>query len=199
MLAITNALRDRLVVPDEEFDLVFPSSQRIRSSFHWTPIEIALRACELLDAGTSRRVLDIGSGVGKLCLVGALATTSTWCGIERNPAMVRAAIAAASRIGVEDRVHFVLGEISDVTWSDHDAFYMFNPFAERLFTTELDPMTRREVYYENIELVQRQLSMTKPGTRVVTYHGFGSDHIPGFDLVHREPARESELCLWIHQ
>lgn len=188
-------------MPDEDFDQVFPPSQRMRSNFHWTPIEIALRACELLDPlerpRQNRRVLDIGSGVGKLCLVGALTTEAVWCGIERDAAMVRAAVAAAKRMGLQNRVEFMHGELSSLEWSDYDSFYLFNPFAECLFSTRLDPLERRDVYYANIQLVQQRLATTKLGTRVVTYHGFGGDDLPGFTMVLREPARESDLCLWI--
>jgi len=184
---------------DLTFDQVFPSSQRFRSWVHWTPVDVALRAVALLAPLPGRKVLDVGSGVGKLCLVGAATTASTWFGIERDTEMVQVANAAAIRMRVEHRTHFLLGDITGVDWSTFDAFYLFNPFAEILSSGPGDALERRERYVASIDFVQRQLSLTAPATRVVTYHGFGGDMPPGFDRVHREPAREDELCLWIRR
>jgi SAM-dependent methyltransferase len=196
-LTIAEALRRRIAISDAEFDELFPLWQRLRSGFHWTPVDVALRAATLLAPDASTRVLDIGAGVGKLCLIGALTTEASWSGIERDPKMVHAATAAARKLGVADRVRFSEGEVVGVDWDAFDAFYLFNPFAERLiFAADAAPI-RRDIYHEHIALVQRQLARTRPGTRVVTYHGFGADELPGFDLVLREPARNDHLCLWV--
>jgi SAM-dependent methyltransferase len=199
-LAISTALERRHPISDQLFDRLFPSSQRIRSAFHWTPIDIALRACALLAPLPDTKVLDVGAGVGKLCLVGALTTRGRWFGIERDADMVRAALAAARRLGVEQRASFAIADVSTVEWTAFDAFYLFNPFAEGLFRSEPDALTRREIYVSNIERVRRGLEGTRPGTRVVTYHGFGGDsHLDGFELVHREQARDDALCLWVRR
>jgi len=198
---ISHALRNGSPMDDRDFDRVYPTEQRFRSWLHWTPLDVAQRACALLAPRSGSRVLDVGSGVGKVCLVGALTTDSQWFGIERDSEMVQAAIEAARKLRVEARAHFLLGDMTSVTWSEFDAFYLFNPFAESLFTadSDLDALGRREAYVENIEFVQHQLSSVGPGTRVVTYHGFGGDMPPEFDLVQREPAREDALCLWIRR
>jgi SAM-dependent methyltransferase len=144
-------------------------------------------------------VLDVGAGVGKLCLIGAAVTGATWFGIERDAEMVRVATAAAARMHVEHRVQFLHGDLTTIDWSMFDAFYFFNPFAELLACGPDDALTRRERYVATIDFVQRQLSSSAAGTRVVTYHGFGGDPPPAFDLVHRETAREDELCVWVRR
>lgn len=146
-----------------------------------------------------RRVLDVGAGVGKLCLVGAASTESTWFGIEEDAEMVRIARAAATRMHLEHRTCFLHGDISTVDWSAFDAFYLFNPFAELLMAGREGAYGRRERYIASIEHVQRRLAAADLGTRVVTYHGFGGRMPPGFDRIHRERAREDELCLWIRR
>lgn len=202
--AITTALRRQAVMQDATFDQVFPSSQRFRSWLHWTPVDVAVRAAALLSPLPGRKVLDVGSGVGKLCLVGAATTSSTWFGIERDAEMVRSAKTAANRMHVEQRTRFFVGDVMGVDWSAFDAFYLFNPFAELRFEDILrlapeEAETRRARFIANVEFVQRQLSSAATATRVVTYHGFGGDMPAGFDLVHREPARADELCLWIRR
>ena len=184
---------------DVTFDQVYPTSHRFRSYLHWTPVDVAIRAAALLAPTPACNVLDVGAGVGKVCLIGAAVTQAKWYGVERDAEMVRAATTAAARMGVEHRTQFLHGDVSSVDWSMFDAFYLFNPFAELLTSGPDDPLTRRERYVAAIELVQRQLSRSAAGTRVVTYHGFGGEPPPVFDLIHRETARGDELCLWVRR
>lgn len=184
---------------DATFDQVFPTSHRFRSYLHWTPVDVAMRAVALLAPTPQCKVLDVGAGVGKFCLIGASVTHGTWFGVERDAEMVRVATRAAARMNLEHRTHFLHGDASSVDWSRFDAFYLFNPFAEILAYGPDDALARRDSYVEAIDFVQRQLSRTAPGTRVVTYHGFGGEPLSAFDLVHRETAREDELCLWVRR
>lgn len=170
----------------------------MRSSVHWTPVDVALRACALLapDGGT---VLDIGAGVGKLCLIGAATTRATWIGIEANREMVDAANRAARLLGVADRAVFICGDANAHDWSEADSLYFFNPFAEALYDDKIDAVPRRLEFLANIERAHQQLERLRPRARVVTYHGLGGDLPSGFDLVHREHAREDRLCLWVRR
>lgn len=197
--AIKAALRAGTYVSDIAFDRLFPSPQRDRSPVHWTPIDVARRACALLAPAADQMVLDVGAGVGKLCLVGALTMPGLWHGIERDRRMVRAANVAARRLGVEHTTRFALGEASALDWTQFDGFYLFNPFAEALEAKHVDPVIRQGAFLEAIAVVERKLSTVKPGARVVTYHGFGGEVPAGFDLVKREEARSDELCLWIRR
>jgi SAM-dependent methyltransferase len=197
--SLSRALRQGLEVDDHAFDLVFPSAQRFRSWLHWTPLEVAQRACALLAPEAGDRILDVGSGVGKPCLVGALTTEASWFGIERDGEMVRAANEAALKLGVERQASFHAGEMEHVDWSAFDAFYLFNPFAEILYGPDDDALERRMQYVSCIETVQYRLAQAAPGTRVVTYHGFGGDMPPELELVQREAKRDGDLCLWIHR
>lgn len=195
--AIARALRERHVVQDALFDQVFPSGQRFRSWLHWTPVDVALRAVALLAPGPRHNVLDVGSGVGKLCLIGAATTSASWFGIEKDAEMVRTANGAAARMHVADRVRFIEGDLGVLDWTQFDAFYLFNPFGELLHDVTDDALERRDRYVACVELVQQRLADAAAGTRVVTYHGFGGEMPDGFVRVHQERARDDELCLWI--
>ena len=74
---IQSALRQRSPVPDEVFDQLYPRISRFRSSVHWTPVEVAIRVAELLDGAPGGQILDVGAGVGKACIIGALTTANT--------------------------------------------------------------------------------------------------------------------------
>lgn len=197
-LAIQTALRQHQPVADEVFDRVYPRPQRYRSEVHWTPVEVALRVAQLLADAPGGHVLDVGAGVGKACIVGALTTTAVWHGMERDPVMVRTAKRVARQLGVERRTSFLVGEATHLDWSPFGGIYLFNPFAESLFTTAIpDPGARRAAYIAEVTTVEDKLTRARPGTRVVTYHGFGGSVPDGYELVAQEQIREDELCLWV--
>ena len=195
-LAIANALRQGLEVPDELFDRVFPRSLRARSELHWTPVDVARAAAALLVP--ARRVLDVGAGAGKACLIGGLTSPAMWIGVERDPVLVAAGNAAAVALGVDHRAHLVQGELAIADWSRFDGFYLYNPFGEALLATD-DPLRRRAEWTAEVELVERQLRAARPGTRVVTYHGFGGQLDGAYAQISSQLLRESELALWVRQ
>jgi len=194
---VASALRLQQSLDDARFDRIYPREQRRRSWIHWTPLDVAHRVCALLAPEPTSRVLDIGAGIGKLCHVGALTTQAKWFGIEHDPEMVRIANETSVALGVEDRAKFIAGDVDDIDWSVFDRFYIYNPYAEQLWREELDPGARQEAYVANIANTQRRLDAAAPGTRLVTFHGFGGEVPDSYDLVHREPAHEDELKLWI--
>lgn len=186
-------------VNDYQFDRIYPTDIRAWTRPHWTPVEVALRAAELLvvDAGT--KVLDVGSGAGKLCLIGALTTSATFCGVEQRAYLARVTQALASSYQIS-RVSFVHGKMTSVNWSDFNAFYFFNPFYENIAPQiRIDNAVNfsRARYERCIRIVQKKLTHAPRGTRVVTYHGLGGEMPLGYVLVHREFCFSGPLELWV--
>lgn len=185
--------------PDIEFDEAYPPMIRAVSSRFWTPVRVALRAARLLVTSPDDRVLDIGSGVGKFCIVGAAATGATFVGVEHRARFVSVAQRAALTLGVTS-ARFECSPFDLVEVQDFDALYLFNPFEENLW----DPVERLdetvphslERYARDTVQVEHMLARARVGTRVVTYHGFGSDIPPGFQRVLRERQRSGYLELW---
>ncbi len=197
--SIAAALQQGDDLDDPSFDRIYPGGHRFRSSTHWTPVEVARRACAMLAPTAADRILDIGSGVGKFCLIGALTSPGSWIGIEQDAGMVRAAAIAARALGIEARVEFRQGSIEKLRFAEFTAFYLFNPFEEVLYTAKEGTEGRRKKFRTLVEHVEEKLSFTAPGTRVVTYHGMGGEMPSCFELMVREPARDSELCLWVRR
>lgn len=197
-IAIQSALRQRIPIADELFDRQYPTIDRFRSGVHSTPVEVALRVGQMLASSPGGHVLDVGAGVGKACIVGALTTPTLWYGMERDPRRVRTARRVAKRLGVDHRTCFLFGEATLMDWTPFGGFYLFNPFAESLFKRSiLEPGAQRSAYIEEVAAVERKLAATRLGARVVTFHGFGGDMPDGFDLVETERYRDGDLCLWI--
>ena len=197
MQALRDALARRAPVSDEEFDRVFPEELRERSELHWTPVAIAMRAAELLAPVPSLRVLDVGAGVGKMCLIGALVTGATWWGVEQDEVLVQTANHAAWALGIADRTRFVLGDGSRLPWDEFDALYFYNPFSTLMLAPHASPFVRYAAIQNTLRRVEQRLAGTREGTRVVTFHGFGGKLPAGYSLISREPAGGDVLELWI--
>jgi SAM-dependent methyltransferase len=195
--AVVRRLRDGEAVDDDTFDRLYPAPIAQLAERHWTPVGVALRAAQLLAPTADARVLDIGAGPGKFCLIGALSTGAHFTGIEQRDYLVRAALEARARLGVHN-AHFIHANLLDMDWSWYDGYYLFNPFAEHVLGG-FDQTTRfhRASFGFYVREVRARLERTRPGTRVVTYHGFGDEPGPGFELISAEPAGTDELVLWV--
>lgn len=195
--AVGEALRRRESVSDAEIDQVFPEELRDRSHLHWTPVEVAMRAAELLAPSPEIRVLDVGAGVGKLCLVGALVTGATWWGIEQDAVQVAAANHAAWALDIAARTRFVHGDGSRLAWDEFDAFYFYNPFTTLMLAPHASPFVRYATIQATLRRIEQRLARARPGARVVTFHGLGGPLPPGFRLISHEPAADGALELWL--
>jgi predicted RNA methylase len=198
-LAIREALERHEAVSDAELDHIFPEELRERSSQHWTPVDIAIRAGELLAPRPDARVLDVGSGVGKACIIGALVTGATWWGVEQDATLVAAASHAAWQLGVGDHTRFVHGDGSRMPWDDFDAFYFFNPFGTLLLAPHASPFVRYATIQNTLRRIHQRLIATPVGTRVVTYHGYGGPMPAGYTQVTSELTGSEALELWIRE
>lgn len=196
-LAVGDALRRRAAVSDAELDQVFPDELRDRSHLHWTPLAVAIRAAELLAPSPDVRVLDVGAGVGKLCLIGALVTGAMWWGVEQDAVQVAAARHAAWSLDVANRTRFLHGDGSRLAWDEFDALYFYNPFTTLMLAPHASPFVRYATIQGTLRRIEQRLAATRAGTRVVTFHGFGGELPAGFTRISREPAGDDALELWI--
>jgi hypothetical protein len=192
-------LRRGVAVTDEEFDAVYPPWVQRASDIHWTPCDVARRAAELLVEDASTRVLDVGSGAGKLCVIGSLSTDATFYGVEQREPLVGAAEHAARQLGAS-RCHFIHGDMAALDWTRFDAFYFYNPFYEHVaeLTPAIDPPLdfSPERYAWYVTVTGLKLCAARVGTRVVTYQGYGGTMPSSYRLVLRERAGCDHLELW---
>jgi protein-L-isoaspartate O-methyltransferase len=200
---VRNARRKWFVVSntDRAFDGLVAPELRHLSEVHWTPVEVAVRAASLLAPGPATRVLDVGSGVGKLCAVGALSSLATWYGVEQHEELVTAARMLTRCLGVGDRTVFLHGDAFAIEWSDFDALYLYNPFEQPLFPRALTPQEHATAYRVQVARVEQRLATLRAGTRVLTLHGFGGVMPATYDLVYHErvPVVGLDLALWVQR
>lgn len=196
---VLKRLAQGLPVTDEEFDLLLPSRLRPHSATHWTPVEAAVLASRLAAFKPGARVLDVGSGAGKFCIIGSITNPrATFHGVEQRGALVSAAKAFVREHAVPGAT-FTHAEASAVQWSRYDAVYFFNPFWEHMAEEKrIDnaiPLHAGK-YLSDVMMAHARLRDLKPGARVVVLNGFGGEVPDGFTLLSEQRVAELELKVW---
>lgn len=185
---------------DSAFDRFLPEPWQAVSRHFWTPLAVAKRAAGWLDEQGATRVLDIGSGSGKFCVAAALTGSARYVGLEHRPHLVAAARDLARVFRVEDRVTFIHGALGDVALPAVDAYYLFNPFGENLYTEssclDQDVELTVERYGRDIAAVELLLQQAPLGTCLVTYNGFGGQVPSTYDELDVDRESPTPLCLW---
>jgi SAM-dependent methyltransferase len=183
---------------DNQFDSVYPQAVRALSAIHWTPVSVACQAAEFLVPKPGTRVLDIGCGPGKFCTVGALTTNGKFTGVEQRKHLYDAACSVTERAGIPN-VTIIHGNITDIEFSNFDAFYLYNPFEENFeISYRIDEAVSLSVdlYRKYAEHVARQLALAPLGTRLATYFG-NCEEVPlGYTLWERELGQDKNLQFW---
>lgn len=195
--AVLAALRARSALDDAAFDALYPEAVGRLSIVHWTPVAVALRAAALLAPIAGMRVLDVGAGAGKLCCLGAVVHAGTWHGIERDPALVAVASEIARDLEVDHCTRFWAGDALTADWRGYDGVYLYNPFESQRFGGGFARAAGGAGYAEQVADAEARLAELEPGTRVVTFHGFGGEMPPEFALAELEEVEGGELALWI--
>lgn len=195
---VLDAIRGNRDEADELLDALYPDPFRLFRGQHTTPVDVATRAAAWLAGAPGARVLDVGAGAGRFCVVGALTTGATFVGVEQRRRLVDAARDVAARLGAT-RAEFVRGDIREVDWARFGGFYLFNPFAENYLPR--DERIDDEVAHAaarlvaDIDFVEARLHAAPAGTRVVTWHGFGG-LLEGYRCARREMLRRTVMeCL----
>ncbi|NUP10034.1 MAG: hypothetical protein HOW73_28630 [Polyangiaceae bacterium] len=186
---------------DEEFDSVYRDPWREVSARFWTPVRVASLAAIWLTEGGAKTVLDVGSGVGKLCIIGASLTPARFVGIEHRHSLITAARTAARQLNVHRRTSFLHAQASLPRMRGYSAIYVFNPFAENLYShlAHLDDhveLTEKR-YWRDVSLVEQTLRCLPRGGRIVTYHGYGGRIPDNMDLRREQPIGTDTLRLWV--
>ncbi len=185
---------------DLEFDAIYDERTRALSPMHWTPLRVAARAARLLTDAGATRVLDVGSGAGKFCIVGALSTDAQFVGIERREQLVNIASGAASRLGAT-RATFIHADVATFCFEGFDGVYLYNPFHEQIspYLPRIDATLERsdDVYDHFVQRTTDKLAGMAAPVAVVTFNGFGGVMPHSYTFLGGEPAGCDRLELWI--
>jgi hypothetical protein len=182
---------------EETFSQLLPEYLQKASRLYFTPIHIAKTATQWLTEDGKKRILDIGAGVGKFCIVGAKYSNSQFYGIEYRPSLAKLANELIVHYEI-DNATVLHNDVVDVDFSNYDAFYLYNPFYENLISSKRlnsEVELSGPLYRHYLAYTERELSKTIPGTRLVTFHGNDFEIPDSFKKI-RETV-DGSLKLWI--
>jgi len=156
---------------DYRFDRFFPEKIRMLSDRHWTPHLIAKDAANFLAHQPGTRVLDIGSGIGKFCLMAGYHYPETiFYGVEQRRELINLSQEAKAFYQIKN-AHFIHGNFTEINFDNFDHFYFFNSFLENIDPTDaiddLNKSLQLYSYYRNY--LFEQLKKRPKGTRLATF------------------------------
>jgi hypothetical protein len=184
---------------DCRFNELFPRVIQKRAKRHWTPVEIIEMSVDFL-AEKDCKILDIGSGVGKFCLVGArYYPEASFYGIEQRKELYLYAQEAKAATQV-DNASFIHGNFTQTDLSGYDGFYFYNSFFENL--VDQDQIDNKVEYSTSLynyycRFLFKKLEKSASGTRLVTYHSLEDEVPPCFQLV--DASMDLMLKMWIRR
>ncbi len=174
---------------DLVFNSLYPKRVQEVAEKHWTPITIAKKAAAFLATSLDVKVLDIGSGSGKFCLVAAHQHPLTsFYGVEQRQNLVDLSIELAKELELEN-LCFICDNICNIDFGKYDHFYFYNSFYENVpGTQKIDSAIKysEDLYNYYNRYLYKQLKKRPAGTRLVTYHSFGMEIPPGYEVVNTD-------------
>jgi predicted RNA methylase len=201
MHPLARAIVDGQRVDDDAFDALLSIRSQVCSRSFWSPVAAARRAAELFRDAGAQRVLDVGAGAGKFCVVASLVLGHRVWGIERRDSLVREGEAIATALGAD--IELTHGTLVDVDPTRFDGFYFFNPFGEYVADEEdrYDTNFPRSFdgYVRDARRVERWLRAAPVGTVVVTNHGLGGRIPASFTVKHTERSGRGVMRLWVKE
>ena len=171
------------------FNSLYPKPIQEVAEKHWTPLTVAQKAAAFLAASPNGKILDIGSGSGKFCLTAAhFHPLNLFYGIEQRDNLVELSGRLATQLQLEN-VFFICDNITNIDFKNYDHFYFYNSFYENIQGTQkIDSSIKysEELYNYYNRYLFKQLSKRPAGTRLVTYHSFGSEIPSDYEVVHTD-------------
>ena len=138
-------------------------AQPVDVPFVPTPPAVVTAMLKVARVGPDDVVYDLGSGDGRIVIAAAKQFGARAVGIERNPALVKAARAAAERAGVAARVRFV-----------EQDFFQADLREATVVTLYLLPTV-------NLKIRDKLRSELRHGARVVSHYYAMGDWLPDFE------------------
>lgn len=180
---------------DTAFDSLLKEKYAALSDIHWTPFDIAKKSAELFKQYDCTNIVDIGSGVGKFCLISSLYHSVPFTGIELRSNLVQ----EAKRLNKLLRLHcqFKNANITTIDLHSFDGIFYYNPFCEQealkdFIDTEIQ--IKSNLIGEYNESVYFQLKSMKSGTVLLTFRSPTFQPPDEYKLL--EIFENEELVVW---
>jgi len=183
---------------DQYFDQLYPDSISALASRHWTPLTIAKEAANFLAVGSNTRILDIGSGVGKFCIIGAkFHPNALFTGIEQRSSLNQIAQSVSKQLSIQN-VEFLTANFTEINLAQYQHFYFYNAFYENLIDNDSidDAIEQRpELFNLYNQKLYKQLKKLPAGTRIATFHSSENEIPDSYQVV--GVGSNEDLKFWV--
>ncbi len=186
-----------IISSDEDFDMIYPLEVKRLSAVHWTPLAVGKRAARWLVQKKGDKILDIGSGAGKFCFIGALTTDGHFTGVEKIKKLTGISRKIQKKENIKN-ITFLNDDIKNVPLSGFAGIYFYNAFHELILendTIENPALIAEQLYYDYSTYLYEQLENLPLNTRLVTYYGHINQVPNNYRLV--DSDFENELKFWV--
>ncbi len=180
-----------------DFDELLHSEFQKLSTTFWSSNEIIDLTIDWLELNSTSRVLDIGSGVGKFCVLGSQISDASFTGVEIRKNLVAEAKRLANKLELDNCV-FIHSDVRDFDFQEYDSFFYYNPFCEHIAIDEVIDNTiefSRENHRKYEELMFEKLKTLSVGIKIITY--CSSDFILPRNYHLIKTNGDSTLALWV--
>lgn len=200
---VLTRLQSGKFVSDSEFDQIFPTLYQLQSPVHWTSIAVAQQISKWLTGLNRKSIVDIGCGVGKLCLLLRILTDYEIVGIEQRSTLANIAKTIVEVNSLKN-ISIITMNMLELRWSEYDVYYLYNPFQEHLarsgvYVMEEDIEFDEKYYAHYTAEVSRQLELANCGKVLITFHGYGGTPPKGWRLTDSKQMDSGSLNLWIKE
>ncbi|SOE23548.1 Methyltransferase domain-containing protein [Spirosomataceae bacterium TFI 002] len=181
---------------EEDFKKLVTADLQYLNAVHWTPIEVIDQILFWLKDYDALKILDIGSGVGKFCLIGGQKSHHHFTGIEKRTDFHDEGQKLLKALNLPN-VSLLQADIVTFNLTAYDVIYLFNPFYEQVVnhgTRINDTAYQKENYLKYESYVLGHLINSVAGKMVISYEYNLMQKAKGFVLLHE--AFDGALGLW---
>ena len=189
-------LQERITAGDDSFDQIYPATIEEIVPFHFSLVAVAQAAAQYLVDREGARILDIGAGAGKFCMVGATCTQGHFTGVEQRAYLVDIAQQLSREYQVSN-TQYIHSNITDIHFQDYIAFFHFNAFFEHKDPSSyMDTSIAfdKKLYTTYSNYVKAQLAAMPVGTRLATYFSYKEEIPTSYEAV--EKLFGGKLIFW---
>jgi SAM-dependent methyltransferase len=184
---------------DKYFDAHLSHKLRSISEKHFTPFEIAFQAALLLVNRPAMKILDIGAGPGKFCIIASRVMKANYYGIEHREHFCNLARDIIKERNMKN-INIIHDNFVNHDFKKYDGFYFFNSFEENLDPSNVIDHTVETSHfhfkYYRAKLIEK-LNSARKGARLVTYYTVSEDIPPAYVL--KWSSDNHLLRLWVKE
>lgn len=185
---------------DFQFDSLLPVSLQTLSPYQWTPELVIQYTWNYLKEQSVSSIMDLGSGVGKFCLILSQYTKNKFpiYGVEDRNELLEVALTLKTNLNLANVAFKSQNFLKSFPYG-HSHYYLFNPLYETMkgsHSIDDSKLKSANLFLHNLQILKELLYLCPKGTKLITYHGFGGSVLPGYKVQKKVNLDLGEWIVW---